>query len=198
MGIVGLLMKRFTYYKEWVWTTKIAKPKLFIGSFITPILEAVGIRLGTPDQAPASMDIPYLQRTQFLTGKDGKPFAFPFWSRDFDPVPKSPDLAKREPGLVLLSLLVPSDADDEGPITPGPKYGTERYYFAPYRGLTTSVALRHSLSQNAKLQRWNKMQDRTLYKLKESVKVLKRQMKKGHFNASSDKQSAQAAEGMIL
>lgn len=57
-------------------------------------------------------------------------------------------------------------------------YGTERYYFQPFKGVTTSVGLRESLAQNAKLQRWNKMKDRTIHKLKESVKVLKRQMRK--------------------
>ncbi|KAJ4865949.1 hypothetical protein Rs2_52533 [Raphanus sativus] len=72
----------------------------------------------------------------------------------------------------------PSDADDEGPTKPGPLYGTDRYHFQPYRGATTSAGLREALSQNAKLLKWNKMQDRTIHKLKESVKVLKRQMRK--------------------
>lgn len=72
----------------------------------------------------------------------------------------------------------PSDADDEGPTTPASVYGTERYHFQPYGGVTPNIALRQALSQNAKLLRWNKMQDSTIYKLKNSVKALKRQMKK--------------------
>ncbi|KAF3500565.1 hypothetical protein F2Q69_00040882 [Brassica cretica] len=69
-----------------------------------------------------------------------------------------------------------SDADDEG--TPVSLYGTQRYHFEPYGGTTPNLALRESLALNAKLQKWNKMQDRTISKLTNSVKILKRQMQK--------------------
>ncbi|KAF2597750.1 hypothetical protein F2Q68_00008573 [Brassica cretica] len=215
MGLVGLLMKRFEYYLDWAWTTPNEKPTFFIGSLITPILEALGIDLGPRDHAPASIDLAYLKKTHFLTGQSGDRYGFSFWSRDQEPeqlqiflpcerlttlsdpqhvafTPAAHELIPTDFGA-LESITKPrkkktrasssraarpSDADDEGPITPAPVYGTERYHFRPYGGVTTNVALRQALSQNAKLLRWKKMQNSTIYKLKNSVKTLKRQMKK--------------------
>ncbi|KAJ0267065.1 hypothetical protein HA466_0009500 [Hirschfeldia incana] len=214
MGLVGLLMKRFGYYRDWAWTSQNGTLKLFIGSLITPILEALGIDLGPQDHPPASIDIPYLKKTHFLGGKEEHRFVYPFWSRDKKPVqlciflpcerlttlsdpqhiaftPAAHELIpsgygpfdnitkprKKKARASSSQAAWSSDADDEGPITPAPMYGTERYYFKPYSGVISNMALRQSLSQNAKLLRWNKMQDSTIYKLKNSVKALKRQMK---------------------
>ncbi|KAH0894554.1 hypothetical protein HID58_056983 [Brassica napus] len=215
LGLVGLLMKRFEYYRDWAWTTPNEKPTLFIGSFITPILEAFGIDLGPRDHAPASIDLAYLKKTHFLTGQSGDRYGYPFWSTDIEPeklqiflpcerlttlsdpqhvlfAPAAHELIpadfgvletitkarKKKTKAISSRVARPSDADDEGPTTPAPVYGTERYHFQPYGGVTPNVALRQALSQNAKLLRWNKMQDSTIYKLKNSVKALKRQMKK--------------------
>ncbi|KAG5389539.1 hypothetical protein IGI04_031080 [Brassica rapa subsp. trilocularis] len=215
LGLVGLLMKRFEYYRDWAWTTPNEKPTLFIGSFITPILEAFGIDLGPRDQAPASIDLAYLKKTHYLTGQSGDRYGYPFWSTDLEPAqlqiflpcerlttlsdprhvlfaPAAHELIPADFGELETITKVrkkktrasssraarPSDADDEGPTTPAPVYGTEKYHFQPYGGITPNIALRQALSQNAKLLRWNKMQDSTIYKLKNSVKALKRQMKK--------------------
>ncbi|KAG5376120.1 hypothetical protein IGI04_040716, partial [Brassica rapa subsp. trilocularis] len=215
LGLVGLLMKRFEYYRDWAWTTPNEKPTLFIRSFITPILDAFGIDLGPRDHAPASIDLAYLKKTHFLSGQSGDRHGYPFWSTDLDPeqlqiflpcerlttlsdprhvlfAPAAHELIPADFGVLETITKVrkkktkasssraarPSDADDEGPTTPAPVYGTERYHFQPYGGVTLNVALRQDLSQNAKLLRWNKMQNSTIYKLKNSVKALKRQMKK--------------------
>ncbi|KAH0942619.1 hypothetical protein HID58_002256 [Brassica napus] len=215
LGLVGLLMKRFEYYRDWAWTTPNEKPTLFIGSFITPILEAFGIDLGPRDHAPASIDLAYLKKTHFLSGQSGDRYGYPFWSTDLNPeqlqiflpcerlttlsdprhvlfAPAAHELIPADFGELETITKVrkkktrasssraarPSDADDEGPTTPAPVYGTEKYHFQPYGGVTPNIALRQALSQNAKLLRWNKMQDSTIYKLKNSVKALKRQMKK--------------------
>ncbi|KAG5415209.1 hypothetical protein IGI04_002776, partial [Brassica rapa subsp. trilocularis] len=215
LGLVGLLMKRFEYYRDWAWTTPNEKPTLFIGSFITPILEAFGIDLGPRDHAPASIDLAYLKKTHFLSGQSGDRYGYPFWSTDLNPeqlqiflpcerlttlsdprhvlfAPSAHELIPADFGELETITKVrkkktrasssraarPSDADDEGPTTPAPVYGTEKYHFQPYGGVTPNIALRQALSQNAKLLRWNKMQDSTIYKLKNSVKALKRQMKK--------------------
>ena len=76
MGLVGLLMKRFEYYQDWAWTTPNEKPTLFIGSLITPILEALGIDLGPRDHALASIDLAYLKKTHFLTGQSGDRYGY--------------------------------------------------------------------------------------------------------------------------
>ena len=215
LGLVGLLMKRFEYYRDWAWTTPNEKPTLFIGSFITPILEAFGIDLGPQDHAPASIDLAYLKKTHFLTGQSGDRYGYPFWSTDLEPeqlqiflpcerlttlsdprhvlfAPAAHELIPADFGVLETITKArkkktkasssraarPSDADDEGPTTPASVYGTERYHFQPYGGVTPNIALRQALSQNAKLLRWNKMQDSTIHKLKNSVKALKRQMKK--------------------
>ncbi|KAG2269277.1 hypothetical protein Bca52824_063832 [Brassica carinata] len=215
LGLVGLLMNRFEYYRDWAWTTPNEKQTLFIGSYITPILEAFGIDLGPRDHASASIDLAYLKKTHFLTGQSGDRYGYPFWSTDLNPeqlqiflpcerlttlsdprhvlfAPAAHELIPADFGVLETITKVrkkktkasssraarPSDADDEGPTTPAPVYGTERYHFQPYGGVTPNVALRQALSQNAKLLRWNKMQDSTIYKLKNSVKALKRQMKK--------------------
>ncbi|KAG2276965.1 hypothetical protein Bca52824_059520 [Brassica carinata] len=202
LGLVGLLMKRFEYYRDWAWTTPMKN-------------RSFGIDLGPRDHAPASIDLAYLKKTHFLTGQSGDRYGYPFWSTDLDPeqlqiflpcerlttlsdprhvlfAPAAHELIPADFGVLETITKVrkkktkasssraarPSDVDDEGPTTPAPVYGTERYHFQPYGGVTPNVALRQALSQNAKLLRWNKMQDSTIYKLKNSVKALKRQMKK--------------------
>ncbi|KAH0850613.1 hypothetical protein HID58_095394 [Brassica napus] len=192
LGLLGLLMKRFEYYRDWAWTTPNEKPTLFIGSFITPILEAFGIDLGPRDHAPASINLAYLKKTHFLTGQSGNrlttlsdprhvlfaPAAHELIPADFGVLETITKARKKKTKASSSRAARPSDADDEGPTTPATVYGTERYHFQPYGGVTLNIALRQALSQNAKLLRWNKMQDSTIYKLKNSVKALKRQMKK--------------------
>ncbi|KAL0802364.1 hypothetical protein Bca101_057540 [Brassica carinata] len=210
LGLIGVLMRRFDYYKHWAWTTSDKTPKLFIGSLITPILAALRIDLGPLTEEPAHIDIPYLKKTSFLAGKKEDGFAYDFYS-GYDPTESSYFLLPNEEMTTVLtysniqfdpeprlhthppftSVTAPrkrksragssqaarhSDADDEA--TPAPRYGTQRYHFQPYEGTTTSLALRESLAQNVKLQKWNKMQDWTISKLTNSVKILKRQMKK--------------------
>lgn len=215
LGLIGVLVQRFIYYKYWAWTHDDGTPKLLIGNLITPILAAVGTKLGPVKKEAQYIDLPYLKKTKFLGGTTGVQYAYQFYSAYdpsiksyfllpneaftslpehimFDPEPRylvprdhpefgainAPRKRKKRERAESSGTARPSDADDEGPTTPGPLYGTDRYHFQPYRGATTSAGLREALSQNAKLLKWNKMQDRTIHKLKESVKVLKRQMRK--------------------
>lgn len=80
LGLIGVLMRRFDYYKHWAWTTPDGTPKLFIGSLITPILAALGIDLGPVSKEPAYIDLPYLKKTYFLAGRTGDRFAYEFYS----------------------------------------------------------------------------------------------------------------------
>ncbi|KAG2271625.1 hypothetical protein Bca52824_066180 [Brassica carinata] len=130
LGLVGLLMKRFEYYRDWAWTTLNEKPTL------------IWDRFRPRDHAPASIDLAYLKKTHFLTGQSGVGMVTP--------------------------LLRPSDADDEGPTTPDRCMG-QRYHFQPYGGVTRALHAPSSLK--SQVASWNKMQDSTIYKLKNSVKA---------------------------
>ena len=77
-----------------------------------------------------------------------------------------------------------SDADDEG--TPVSLYRTQRYHFDPYGGTTPNLALRESLALNAKLQKWNKMQDRTISKLTNSSQNSEKADEKGYCTPRQD------------
>lgn len=65
LRLIGVLMRRFDYYKHWAWTTPDDTPKLFIGSLITPILAALRIDLGPVSKEPAYIDLLGEHETDF-------------------------------------------------------------------------------------------------------------------------------------
>ncbi|KAL0682742.1 hypothetical protein Bca4012_049590 [Brassica carinata] len=189
------------YYQDWAWTTPILEE---LGIDLGPqdhapasidlaylkkthfLTGQSGDRYGYPfwsrDQEPEQLQI-FFPCESLTTLSDPQHVAFTpadheLIPADFGALESITKPHKKKTRASSSRAAHPSDADDEGPITPAPVYGTERYHFRPYGGVTTNVALRQALSQNAKLLRWNKMQDSTIYKLKNSVKTLKRQMKK--------------------
>ncbi|KAG2263710.1 hypothetical protein Bca52824_070789 [Brassica carinata] len=115
----------------------------------------------------------------------------PLWSTDLEPeqlqifllilVYLRPSPKRQKEDQDQFSRSRPSDADDEGPTTPASCMGQ--------RDTTFSLMVElHRTLHCAKLSKrqvasWNKMQDSTIHKLKNSVKALKRQMKRSlHFS----------------
>ncbi|KAH0878162.1 LOW QUALITY PROTEIN: hypothetical protein HID58_065556, partial [Brassica napus] len=195
MGLVGLLMKRFDLITPILEALGIdLGPRDHAPASIdlaylkkTHFLAGQsGDRFAYPfwsrDEEPEQLQI-FLPSKRLTTLSDPQhvaftPAAHELIPTDFGALENITKSCKKKTRASSSRAARPSDADDEGPITPAPVYGTERYHFRPYGGVTMNVALRQALSQNAKLLRWNKMQDSTIYKLKNSVKMLKRQMKK--------------------
>ncbi|KAG5400169.1 hypothetical protein IGI04_014776 [Brassica rapa subsp. trilocularis] len=69
-----------------------------------------------------------------------------------------------------------SDAPQEGSATP--LYGPPRYHFTQSSSVLPHGPLREAHEHIDKLQRWNKAQDRTIFKLKTKYKELKKTVKK--------------------
>ena len=70
-----------------------------------------------------------------------------------------------------------SSWDDSPEHSSSPIYGPPRYYFDQHVGAIPPGPLRDAHEQIGKLQRWNKAQDRTIFKLKTKYKELKKTVK---------------------
>ncbi|KAL0876969.1 hypothetical protein Bca101_026674 [Brassica carinata] len=77
-GIVGLFVKRLIHYQKWAWTKKDKEPKLSIGGFITPLLEAMEVPLPEADVGFVSMDESFLTNIGFLGGRVGNSWIYCF------------------------------------------------------------------------------------------------------------------------
>lgn len=58
------------------------------------------------------------------------------------------------------------------------RYGPPRYYFQPYSGVIPKGPLHVAHEYIGKLEGWNRIQDKTIYKLKAKYKALKNSVKK--------------------
>ncbi|KAL0886100.1 hypothetical protein Bca101_010083 [Brassica carinata] len=65
--MVGFLVTRFLYYKDWAWTTTDSEPQIGIGGLIIPLLEHMGINLGNDAAGPSFFDGNYFRQAQYFT-----------------------------------------------------------------------------------------------------------------------------------
>ncbi|KAF3542170.1 hypothetical protein F2Q69_00019707 [Brassica cretica] len=157
---------------------------LGIGGMITPLLIANGVNLGNDPKGPALIDAPYLRIATYIGGKyqEKRPGIIHFNIDEselfgphglIDPVtaPK-----RRRGGTRGHVMAGTSAATQEGSATP--VYGPPRYHFTQSSTALPHGPLREAHEHIDKLQRWNKAQDRTIFKLKTKYKELKKTVKR--------------------
>ncbi|KAJ4885684.1 Uncharacterized protein Rs2_35777 [Raphanus sativus] len=203
-GMVGYFVTRLMYYKDWAWTNRDSEPQIGIGGWITPLLGYLGIYLGTDKSGPAYLNGKYLQKVQFLAGTlDGRcVYSYKRLNKKAEIVlPNYPLTTLTSPGAIRF------DIDEEhllkchgalGPVTQTPTtggsdevflqgytskanehlFGPPRYKFDQFTGALPLGPLRDAHDQISTLQRWSRAQDRTIYKLTNKCKELRRTVKR--------------------
>ncbi|KAJ4866128.1 hypothetical protein Rs2_52354 [Raphanus sativus] len=203
-GMVGYFVTRLMYYKDWAWTNRDSEPQIGIGGWITPLLGYLGIELGTDKSGPAYLNGKYLQKVKFLAGTlDGRcVYSYKRLNKKAEIVlPNYLLTTLTSPGAIRF------DIDEEhllkchgalGPVTQTPTtgssdavylqgytsmatehlFGPPRYKFDQFTGVLPLGPLRDAHDQISTLQRWSRAQDRTIYKLTNKCKELRRTVKR--------------------
>ncbi|KAF2612377.1 hypothetical protein F2Q70_00008423 [Brassica cretica] len=157
-GMVEFFVKRLTHYKEWAWTTSDSEPHIGIGGLITPLLYA------SPKLEPNKLEA--ARSFSFDIGEEH--FLAPHGSLDPMSSPKKKKTADKcgmyqEDTFGLNSELL---------------CGPPRYHFEQRSGALASGPLRQAHEHIGNLQRWNKAQDITIFKLKNKCKELSKTVKR--------------------
>ena len=204
-GMVGLFVERLMYYKDWVWTTSDSSPQFGIGGLITPLLIAQGVNLGDDAKGPSFIDAPYLRIATYIGGGYHEKVIYTYFLKEnmVELLLLNRELTCIEkPGIIHFNIVEAEFFGSHGPIdhvtaprrkrggvragtsaaTQGesatPIYGPPRYHLTQRSTALPRGPLRESHEHIDNLQRWNKAQDRTIFKLKTKYKELKKTVKR--------------------
>jgi len=205
-GMVGFFVKRLVHYKEWAWTTSDSEPQVGIGGMITPLLQFKDIPLEDNPTGPAFLDGSYLKKAQYISGRFNGTCVYSYIqsTREVEVfLPNTALTSLTRPGAISFDIGSEHFLGPHGPLGPirSPKrkktpdrfgvfqeeasglnsellYGAPRYYFAQHPGALPHGSLRQAHEHISKLQRWNKAQDRTIFKLKDKCKALSKTVKR--------------------
>ncbi|KAF2568514.1 hypothetical protein F2Q68_00025009 [Brassica cretica] len=173
-GMVGFFVKRLIHYKEWAWTTSDSEPHIGIGGLITPLLEYKDISLGDDATGPPFLDGSYLKKV--LQWKPGA-ISFDIGEEHFL-APHSPLGPMSSPKKKKTADKCGMYQEDTSGLNSELLYGPPRYHFEQRPGALASGPLRQAHEHIGNLQRWNKAQDRTIFKLKDKCKELSKTVKR--------------------
>ncbi|KAL0715587.1 hypothetical protein Bca4012_064909 [Brassica carinata] len=191
------------HYRDWAWVTSDPSPQVRIGGWITPLLEFMGINLGKDAAGPNFIDAPYFRISTYLGGKHDRSYVYSYYlNRKAVKVllPNKELASLQKPGVINFDIAQDAFFEPQGSLDPvtepkmwsvltrkdtyeddesNPIFGPLRYQFQPYAEPIPHGALREAHEHIGRLQRWNKAQDRTIFKLKnkciELSKTSKRQ-----------------------
>ncbi|KAL0898930.1 hypothetical protein Bca101_082891 [Brassica carinata] len=204
--MVGFLVQRFMHYKSWAWTNSDPGPQIGIGGWITPLLASQGIDLGDDGVGPTFLDGAYLKKAQFLSGRsDGRcVYSYPRGGKKAELLlPNSYLTSLSTSRDISFDISEEHLLRSHGPLCPvtlpqGEKaaskksaydqehtrratahlFGPPRYKFEKCTSVLPLGPLRQAYDQISTLQRWNRAQDRTIFKLTHQCKELKRIVKR--------------------
>ncbi|WZZ20720.1 hypothetical protein YC2023_122107 [Brassica napus] len=205
-GMVGFFVKRLIHYKEWAWTTSDPEPQVGIGGLITPLLKFKDIPLEADPIGPAFIDEAYLKKAQYFSGRfDGTcVYSYIQSTKEVEVLLPNTDLTSlTRAGAISFDIGSEHFLGPHGPLAPmrSPKkkktadkcgvfqedassqnaeflYGPPRYHFDQRPGALPHGPLRQAHEHISNLQRWNKAQDRTIFKLKDRCKALSKTVKR--------------------
>ncbi|KAF3516418.1 hypothetical protein DY000_02062963 [Brassica cretica] len=155
-GMVGFFVKRFIHYKEWAWTTSDSEPQIGIGGLITPLLKFKDIPLEDDPTGAISFDI----GEEHLLGPHG---------------PLGP---MRSPKKKKTAYRCGVFQEDTSGLNSELLYGLPRDHFEQRPGALPNGPLRQAHEHIGNLQRWNKAQDRLIFKLKDKCNELNKTVKR--------------------
>ncbi|KAF2543396.1 hypothetical protein F2Q68_00030900 [Brassica cretica] len=205
-GMVGFFVKHLVHYKEWAWTTSDSELQVGIGGLITPLLRFKDIPSEDDPTGPALLDGSYLKKAQYFNGRFNGTCVYSYIqsTREVEVLlPNTALTSLTRPGAISLDIGSEHFLGSHGPLGPirSPKrkktaykcgvfqeeasglnsellYGPPRYYFEQHPGALPHGPLRQVHEHISKLQRWNKAQDRTIFKLKDKCKALSKTVKR--------------------
>ncbi|KAF3580270.1 hypothetical protein DY000_02031996 [Brassica cretica] len=205
-GMVGFFVNRLIHYKKWAWTTSDSEPQIGIGGLITPLLGYKDISLGDDATGPTFLDASYLKKVQYFSGRfDGTcVYSYLQSTKEVEVLlPKLNLTSLKQPGAISFDIGEEHFLAPHGPLGPmsSPKkkktadkcsmyqedtsglnsellYGPPCYNFEQRPGALANGPLRQAHEHIGKLQKWNKAQDRTIFKLKDKCNELSKTVKK--------------------
>ncbi|KAL0702369.1 hypothetical protein Bca4012_058491 [Brassica carinata] len=205
-GMVGYFVRRLMYYKEYAWTNKDPEAQIGIGGLITPLLEHQGIDLGEDASGPSFIDLTYLKSAHYFSGRyDGKcvysylrgPTTVELLLPNYElttlstPGTMSFDISEQHLlgshgalGPMTLKMNEKAAAKaakfDQGYSSRATAhlFGPPRYMFEQCTGALPFGPIRQAHDQISTLQRWNRAQDRTIFKLTKKWKELRKTVKR--------------------
>ncbi|KAL0702413.1 hypothetical protein Bca4012_058535 [Brassica carinata] len=200
--MVSFFVSRLEHYRDWDLYTPDLTPKIGIGGLITPLLEFLGVHLGNDAAGPYFIDGPYLRIATYFSGRYKGSYVYHYYLKG-KPVevllPNRNLTSLERPGTVSFNITKEDFLGEHGSLEPitsskkrnapmrydtlaaeesKPDYGPPRYYFKEYDGVLPPGALREAHEHIERLQRWNKAQDRTIFKLKDKCKALSKTVKR--------------------
>ncbi|KAF3609755.1 hypothetical protein DY000_02047456 [Brassica cretica] len=177
-----------------------------IGGLITPLLEYKDIPLEDDPTGPTFLDGSYLKKAQYFSGRfDGVcVYSYLQSTKEVEVLLPNWNLTSlTQPGAISFDIGREHLLAPHGPLGPmrSPKkkktadkcgmyqedtsglnsdllYGPPRYHFEQRPGALASGPLRQAHEHIENLQRWNKAQDRTIFKLKNKCKELSKTVKR--------------------
>ncbi|KAF3521701.1 hypothetical protein F2Q69_00048219 [Brassica cretica] len=201
-GMVSYFVSHLKHYRDWAWHTFDSRPKVGIGGLITPLLQFQNVPLGKDAAGLRFIDGTYLRIATYYTGMYEKNYVYHYnlKGKPVEVVLPNKNLTSLErPRAISFNISqedflgehvsldpiaaprkrsAPTRHDEPAAEESEPVYGPPRYYFQPYAGVLPPGALRDSHEHIGRLQRWKKVQDRTIEKLKDKCKALSKTVKK--------------------
>ncbi|KAF2592915.1 hypothetical protein F2Q70_00043526 [Brassica cretica] len=198
-GMVSYFVSRLEHYRDWAWYTSDSRPKVGIGGLITPLLQFQNVPLGKDAAGLRFIDGTYLRIATYFTGMYEKNYVYHYNLKGKPVLPNKNLTSLEKPRAISFNISqedflgehvslnpiaaprkrsAPKRHDEPAAEESEPVYGPLRYYFQPYAGVLPPGALRDAHEHIDRLQRWKKVQDRTIEKLKDKCKALSKTVKK--------------------
>ncbi|KAF3577918.1 hypothetical protein DY000_02029670 [Brassica cretica] len=179
-GMVGLFVERLMYYKDWVWTTRpsfIDAPYLRIATYISGRYHEKVIYTYFLKGKMAELLLPNRELT--CIEKAGI-IHFNIAESEFfgshGPIDRV-TAPRQKKGGVRGGVRAETSAATQGE-SATPIYGPPHYHFTQRSTSLPHGPLREAHEHIGNLQRWNKAQDMTIFKLQTKYKELKKELKK--------------------
>ncbi|KAL0730405.1 hypothetical protein Bca4012_026498 [Brassica carinata] len=205
-GMVGYFVRRLMYYKDYAWTNRDPEAQIGIGGLITPLLEHQGITLGDDASGPSFIDLTYLKSAHYFSGRyNGKcVYSYLRGSTTVELLLPNYELTSLStPGTISFDISEQHLLGSHGTLGPmvlhinekaaakaakfdqgyssratAHLFGPPRYKFEQCTSALPIGPIRQAHDQISTLQRWNRAQDRTIYKLTKKCKELRKTVKR--------------------
>ncbi|KAL0864764.1 hypothetical protein Bca101_043882 [Brassica carinata] len=205
-GMVGYFVRRLMYYKDYAWINRDPEAQIGIGGLITPLLEHQGIALGDDASGLSFIDLTYLKSAHYFSGRyNGKcVYSYLRGSTTVELLLPNYELTSLStPGTISFDISEQHLLGSHGTLGPmvlhinekaaakaakfdqgyssratAHLFGPPRYKFEQCTSALHIGPIRQAHDQISTLQRWNRAQDRTIYKLTKKCKELRKTVKR--------------------
>ncbi|KAL0876622.1 hypothetical protein Bca101_026327 [Brassica carinata] len=205
-GRVGFFVRRLMYYKDYAWKNRDPEAQIGIGGLITPLLVHRGISLGDDASGPSFIDLSYLKSAHYFSGRyNGRcVYSYLRGSTTVELLLPNYELTSLStPGTISFDISEQHLLGSHGTLGPMVLHINEkaaakaakfdkgyssiatahlfrppRYKFEQCTSALPIGPIRQAHDQISTLQRWNRAQDRTIFKLTKKCKELRKTVKR--------------------